>query len=83
VFCLKYRCNMFDNEKNVVYCSWIPRNFAFEMQGEGKQLLTASCADENAEPCYTVFRPDRVRSKAQNALNRVRTSKIKKLFSIF
>jgi hypothetical protein len=74
---------MFDNEKNVVYCLWVPRDFAFETQGEGKQLLAVSCVDENAEPCYTVFWPDRVRSKAQNALNRVRISKIKKLFFIF
>jgi len=56
------------------------------MQGEGKQQGAASCVDEkfNHASLFSeqwrhapLFRPDRVWSKAQNALNRVRPSKIK------
>jgi len=45
---------MFGNKKNVGYCSWVPRNFAFETHGKGKQVGAASCAGNNAAPCCTV-----------------------------
>jgi len=44
VFYLKYRRNLFGNDKKVVYCSWVSLILAFEMQGKEKQLLAASCA---------------------------------------
>jgi hypothetical protein len=63
-----------------------------ETQGEGKQQGAASCVDEkfNHASLFSeqwrhapLFRPDRVWSKAQNALNRVRPSKIKKIIFYF
>jgi hypothetical protein len=50
-----------------------------------KQLFAASCAKKtHAQWSHApLFRPDRVWFKAKNALNRVRPSKIKKIFFIF
>jgi len=33
---------MLGNGKKVFYCSWVPRDFAFKTQGEGKQQGAAS-----------------------------------------
>lgn len=44
MFYLKYRCNLFGNDKKVVYRSWVSLILAFEMQGKEKQFLATSCA---------------------------------------
>jgi len=45
---------MFGKKKNIGYCSWVSRNFTFEMHEKEKQVRAVSCADDNVAPCRTV-----------------------------
>ena len=89
IFYLKRRCNLFGkkNKYNLLFMDF--NIFAFEMQGKGKQVIAASCADSSLNSVawlyclreqwrhFPLFRQDWVWFKAQNALNWVQPSKIK------
>jgi hypothetical protein len=47
IFYLKRRWNLFDKKKIYNSLFMDPNIFASEMQGEGKQVIAASCADSS------------------------------------